>query len=767
MPLFDTVLVANRGEIAVRVIRTLRALDIRSVAVYSDADADAVHTRLADVAVRIGPADARASYLDIDAVLDAARATGAQAIHPGYGFLSENVAFGHACAEAGIVFIGPDEYALAVMGDKIRAKLHVAESGVPVVPGVSDPTLDDAGLIAAAEGVGYPLLIKPSAGGGGKGMQLVRSSDELADGIATARRVAASSFGDDTLLLERFIEEPRHIEVQVLADAHGGVIHLGERECSLQRRHQKVIEEAPSPLLDAATRERIGRAACDAARSVDYRGAGTVEFLVSARDPETFFFIEMNTRLQVEHPVTEAVTGTDIVAEQVRIAAGLPLSLTQGDLRMTGHAIEARVYAESPERGFLPSAGRILAYREPAGVRVDSGIDVDSAVSAHYDPMLEKVIAFGADRAEAVDRLDAALAETVVLGIDTNIAFLRSLLADDDVRAGRLDTELIDRLPVPEPAVPDDALLAVVAEAIAATDVEAPGRTAPLWRERSGWRIGADRPRSVTLEFDTPEGRATRDVLASRVASDEAPAGRAASEEEAAAGRAASEEEAPAGRVASEEEAPAGRAASEEEAPAGRAASEEEAPAGRAASEEEAPAGRAASEEEAPAGRVASDEGARVSRPSHASGDLAAKRRAASALLDQRVIIVRDGASVWVHADGASFQLAVLDRAARLTRSLAAVRREAGGVAPEVRSPMPGTVVAIHVADGDHVEEGAPIASIEAMKMEHRVTAPTAGIVHLDVHVGGLVSRDQLIASVTPITSATSATTSEKEETPS
>ena len=657
MPLFDTVLVANRGEIAARVIRTLRALGIRSVAVYSDADADAVHARLADVAVRIGPADARASYLDIDAVLDAARATGAQAIHPGYGFLSENAAFGHACAEAGIVFIGPDEYALAVMGDKIRAKLHVAESGVPVVPGVSDPTLDDAGLIAAAAGVGYPLLIKPSAGGGGKGMQLVRSSDELADGIATARRVAASSFGDDTLLLERFIEEPRHIEVQVLADAHGGVIHLGERECSLQRRHQKVVEEAPSPLLDAATRERIGRAACDAARSVDYRGAGTVEFLVSARDPETFFFIEMNTRLQVEHPVTEAVTGTDIVAEQLRIAAGLPLALAQGDLRMTGHAIEARVYAESPERGFLPSTGRILAYREPAGVRVDSGIDVDSVVSANYDPMLAKVIAFGADRAEALDRLDAALAETVVLGIDTNIAFLRSLLADDDVRAGRLDTELIDRLPAPEPAVPDDALLAVVAEAVAATDVEAPGRAAPLWRERSGWRIGADRPRSVTLEFDTPEGRATRDV--------------------------------------------------------------------------------------------------------------AADRGSASALLDQHVIIVRDGASVWVHANGASIQLAVLDRAARLTRSLAAVRRETGGVAPEARSPMPGTVVAVHVADGDHVEEGAPIASIEAMKMEHRVTAPTAGIVHLDVHVGGLVSRDQLIASVTPITSATSATTSEKEETPS
>ena len=361
-------LVANRGEIARRVIRTLRRLGIRSVAVYSDADADAPHVREADVAVRIGPAQAARSYLDGDAVIDAALRTGAQAIHPGYGFLSENAAFARACADAGIVFIGPGERALDVMGDKIRAKEHVAAYGVPVVPGFSAVRADgtamtDAETAAAAARTGYPLLVKPSAGGGGKGMQIVRSADELPEALATARRVAAAAFGDDTLLLERLIDRPRHIEVQVLADAHGAVIHLGERECTLQRRHQKVIEEAPSPIIDAATRERLGAAACAAAASVDYVGAGTVEFLVAADRPDEFFFIEMNTRLQVEHPVTEFVTGIDLVEQQLRAAAGLPLEIAQEDVRLDGHAIEARVYAETPARGFLPSTGDILLFR--------------------------------------------------------------------------------------------------------------------------------------------------------------------------------------------------------------------------------------------------------------------------------------------------------------------------------------------------------------------------------------------------------------------
>ncbi len=385
---FSRVLVANRGEIAVRVIRTLRRLGIHSIAVYSDADADAPHVRLADEAVHIGPAPATESYLDPARIVEAALSTGAQAVHPGYGFLSEHAGFARACREAGIVFVGPGDEALDVMGDKIRAKLHVAASGVPIVPGVADPSLDDAGLVAAAESVGFPLLVKPSAGGGGKGMQVVRAADELAAALATARRVASAAFGDDTLLLERLIERPRHIEVQVLADAAGNVVHLGERECSLQRRHQKVIEEAPSPLLDEQTRERIGLAACDAARSVGYLGAGTVEFLVSDAAPDEFFFIEMNTRLQVEHPVTELVTGVDLVEQQLRVAAGEPLAFGQQQVRLQGHAIEARVYAETPHRGFLPSTGPVVAWRAPEGegVRVDAGVREGQQITAVLRP---------------------------------------------------------------------------------------------------------------------------------------------------------------------------------------------------------------------------------------------------------------------------------------------------------------------------------------------------------------------------------------------
>ncbi|MET0976392.1 MAG: acetyl-CoA carboxylase biotin carboxylase subunit [Leifsonia sp.] len=644
---FDTVLVANRGEIAVRVIRTLRTLGIRSVAVYSDADADALHTRLADVAVRIGPADARASYLDDERIIAAALETGAQAIHPGYGFLSENAGFAHACAAAGIVFVGPDEHALAVMGDKIRAKVHVAESGVPVVPGVSDATLDDEALAGAALSVGFPLLIKPSAGGGGKGMQLVRRAEELPEAIAAARRVAAAAFGDDTLLIERFIEEPRHIEVQVLADSHGAIVHLGERECSLQRRHQKVIEEAPSPLLDAATRERIGAAACDAARSVAYRGAGTVEFLVSAAAPDTFYFIEMNTRLQVEHPVTELVTGVDIVAEQLAIAAGEPLSFRQDDVRIDGHAIEARVYAESPERGFLPATGTVLELVEPTGpgVRVDSALLRGGVVGAHYDPMLAKVIAHGRDRAEAIARLDRALADTVVLGLDTNIAFLRDLLADPDVRAGRLDTELIDRRPDPVAPVPSPELLAEVAQTLARTDALEPGAASEQWRARTGWRIGEHRPR--TLTFAVGDGEPVTVAV----------------------------------------------------------------------------------------------------HPGTGTAGIPDTGRGA--------VVVRDGSTVWVHADGTSHELTLIDRAGRLARSLAAIATADGVASPELRAPMPGTVVAVFVSDGDTVEKDQPIASVEAMKMEHRMIAPVAGRVRIALGVGDLVRRDELVATVVPDTQPT------------
>jgi acetyl-CoA/propionyl-CoA carboxylase biotin carboxyl carrier protein len=490
---FETVLVANRGEIAVRVIRTLRAMGIRSVAVYSDADAGALHTRVADVAVPIGPAPAAQSYLSIERVLDAAARTGAQAVHPGYGFLSENVEFARACEKAGIVFIGPPVAAIEAMGDKIRAKRTVMAAGVPVVPGRTEPGMDDAAVAAAAVEAGFPVLLKPSAGGGGKGMRVVRAEAELADAIAAARREARGSFGDDTLLVERYIGSARHIEVQVLGDAHGGVVHLGERECSLQRRHQKVIEEAPSPLLDAATRATMGTAAVEAARAVGYTGAGTVEFIVDAERPADFFFLEMNTRLQVEHPVTEMVTGLDLVELQVRVAAGQPLPFGQDDVRLDGHAIEARLYAEDPARGFLPQTGTVLGLREPAGagVRVDTSLAVGSVVGTDYDPMLAKVVAWGPDRETARARLVGALGHTAVLGVPTNTAFLRALLADPDVVAGRLDTGLIERRgeALTAAAPPSDAVYAAAA-LFELLEAEPAGPVVDRWEVPDGWRLG-------------------------------------------------------------------------------------------------------------------------------------------------------------------------------------------------------------------------------------------------------------------------------------
>lgn len=503
MRMFDTVLVANRGEIAVRVIRTLRRLGIRSVAVYSDADAGARHVLEADEAVRLGPAPARESYLDIARVLDAAARTAARAIHPGYGFLSENADFAAACERAGVVFLGPPARAIEVMGDKITAKNTVAAFDVPVVPGVARPGLSDDELVAAAAEIGYPVLVKPSAGGGGKGMRLVDEPARLRDALVSARREAASSFGDDTLFLERFVLRPRHIEVQVLADTHGNVVHLGERECSLQRRHQKVIEEAPSPLLDPRTRARIGAAACNTARSVDYVGAGTVEFIVSAERPDEFFFMEMNTRLQVEHPVTEAVTGLDLVEWQLRVAAGEKLAFAQDDIELRGHAIEARVYAEDPARGFLPTGGRVLQVFEPsgAGVRVDSSLLAGTVVGSDYDPMLSKVIAYGEDRDAALVVLDRALARTAVLGVQTNVEFLRFLLADDRVRAGDLDTALLDARVAqfaPLPA-PDDVL---AAGGLYRQSRLAERASGDLWAAPTGWRVGGY-PAPVRTEMHT------------------------------------------------------------------------------------------------------------------------------------------------------------------------------------------------------------------------------------------------------------------------
>lgn len=505
MPPFEKVLIANRGEIAVRIIRTLRRLGIRSVAVYSDADAGALHVRLADEAVRLGPAPAQESYLAIERVLDAATRTGAQAIHPGYGFLAENPAFARACVAAGIVFIGPTAEAMEVMGDKISARAAVEARGVTTVPGLARPELTDADLITGAGAVGFPVLIKPSAGGGGKGMHVVTDAAAMPAALAAARREASASFGDDALFLERYVAAPRHIEVQVLSDAHGSVVHLGERECSLQRRHQKVIEEAPSPLLDATTRARIGAAACDTARSVDYRGVGTVEFIVSADRPDEFFFMEMNTRLQVEHPVTEQVTGLDLVEQQLRVAACEPLGFAQTDVTVSGHSIEARVYAEDPRTGFLPTGGRVLRVVEPdgPGIRVDSSLADGLDVGVDYDPMLAKVIATGETRDEALARLTAALESTVVLGFDTNLEFLRLLLDRPEVAAGRIDTDLIarvfDSLPFADANDRTFAEAAVLWDAeAAAAGVAASGRGP--WQRRDGWRLGPAAPRLFRLE---------------------------------------------------------------------------------------------------------------------------------------------------------------------------------------------------------------------------------------------------------------------------
>ena len=444
-PVFSTVLVANRGEIALRVIRACRDLGIRAVAVHSEADRNAAYTLLADEAVEIGPAAPAQSYLSIERIIAAAQATGAQAIHPGYGFLSENQAFARACAEAGITFIGPPPEAMAAMGEKVPARERMQGSGVPVVPGsgaISDP--DEAE--AAALEIGYPVLIKASAGGGGIGMRVARDPAELRSGLESARSTAERAFGNATVFLERYVADPRHIEIQVLADAHGHVIHLGERECSIQRRHQKILEECPSAVIDAQTRERMGEAAVTAARAVGYVNAGTVEFIYSKGD---FYFLEMNTRLQVEHPVTEAVYSIDLVAEQLRIAAGEPLGIRQEQVVPRGHAIECRINAEDYGRSFMPSPGRVTGYHEPSGpgVRVDSSLTGPGVVSPSYDPMIAKLIVWGPTRELAIGRLRRALVEYSITGIRTNIPYHLAILDSPDFQRGEYTTHFIDDHP--------------------------------------------------------------------------------------------------------------------------------------------------------------------------------------------------------------------------------------------------------------------------------------------------------------------------------
>jgi acetyl-CoA carboxylase biotin carboxylase subunit len=445
--MFHRILIANRGEIAVRVIRACREMGIVSIAVYSDADAGALHTTLADVAVRIGPAPAAESYLSIDALLEAARTARADAIHPGYGFLSEQAAFAAACAKAGITFIGPSADAIERMGSKIAARALAQRAGVPIVPGDTPADQSDEAIARAVLHIGLPVLLKPSAGGGGIGMKAVRHEAELMPLIVQARREAIAAFGDGTLYAERLIERPRHVEFQVLADHHGSVVHLFERECSIQRRHQKVLEESPSVAVTPALRRRMGDAAVSIARAAGYRNAGTIEFLVEGTgDAARFYFLEMNTRLQVEHPVTEQVTGVDLVRTQIEIAAGARLPWSQDTLAQRGHAIELRVYAEDPAHGDLPQAGRLLLYREPAGpgIRVDSGVVEGGEVSVHYDPMVAKLIATGDTRDDARRRAIAALRAYPILGIRTNVALLLALLEHPQVISGDVDTGFLD-----------------------------------------------------------------------------------------------------------------------------------------------------------------------------------------------------------------------------------------------------------------------------------------------------------------------------------
>ncbi|WP_433265081.1 acetyl/propionyl/methylcrotonyl-CoA carboxylase subunit alpha [Actinosynnema sp. CS-041913] len=635
--MFDSVLVANRGEIAVRVIRALRRFGIRSVAVYSDADADALHVRLADVAVRIGPAAARDSYLSAERIIDAARETGAQAIHPGYGFLAENTDFARACEKAGLVFIGPPADAIDAMGDKIRAKLTVRAAGVPVVPGRTEAGMTDDDLVDAAGEIGFPVLLKPSAGGGGKGMRLVHEAAALRDAIESARREARGSFGDDTLLIERFITNPRHIEIQVLADAHGKVVHLGERECSLQRRHQKIIEEAPSPLLTPEVREAMGRAAVDAAKSVGYVGAGTVEFIVDGATGD-YFFMEMNTRLQVEHPVTELATGVDLVEWQLRVAAGGHLLLD--DVTPTKHAVEARVYAEDPARGFLPTGGTVLRLHEPEDVRVDSALRVGLTVGSDYDPMLAKVIAHGDTREEALRRLNAALGRMVVLGVTTNIPFLRALLDDEDVRAGALDTGLVERKldALVRHEVPDEVYAAAALERQLAPRGDDP------WDQPGGWRVGEHA--WTTWRVDDVDVRVRGDEVV-----------------------------------------------------------------------------------------VGQGEPRRLTAEV-VDGDLVVGAR--------RYAMARSGNVLWLGADGRTWALTETEQS-----EISA--HEAEGSAGPVTSPMPGTVLLVRAAPGDHVTAGQALFVVEAMKMEHTVTAPTDGVLaEVNVRAGQQVALDEPLAVVVP-----------------
>jgi acetyl-CoA/propionyl-CoA carboxylase, biotin carboxylase, biotin carboxyl carrier protein len=644
MSVFESVLIANRGEIAVRIIHTLKAMGIRSVAVYTEPDRQARHVREADQAVAIGPATA---YLDVERIVAAAEASGAAAIHPGYGFLAENPALARRSALAGLVFIGPPAEAIELMGDKINAKRAVAAAGVPVVPGRDEPGLSDAELATAALEIGLPVLLKPSAGGGGKGMRRVAAAEDLASAIAASRREAAAAFGDATLLVERFVARPRHIEVQVFADAHGQVFSLGERECSLQRRHQKIIEEAPSPLLDEPNRVAIGANAVAVAKACGYVGAGTVEFIVSGERPDEPFFMEMNTRLQVEHPVTEAILGLDLVEWQVRVAAGELLPWAGGTPTRRGHAIEARIYAEDPGRGFLPASGTVVRLDEPdelAHVRVDSGLSEGTVVGTAYDPMLGKVVAWGEDRQGALARLQAALAATEILGVTTNVGFLRRLVEHPDVVAGRLDTELVDRIGPGLLGPPAPAEVVTAAGLLSGLLLAPGGEIVDPWALADGWRLTGAASQTTTWGIG--------------------------------------------GEIA------------------------------------EAITGGAG----APArGRLD-------------GRDLFIDTEEGSTRYAWAVA----GDTVWLGRQGDAWPLTQLRETIDSTGAV-------GSGTGRLTSPMPGTVLAVHVSPGELVGPGQPLLVVEAMKMEHVISAPSAGTVtEVLVKPGDPVVLDQPLAVVEP-----------------
>jgi len=670
--MFHTLLIANRGEIACRIAATAKRMGIRTVAVYSDADANARHVVACDVAVHIGGAAARNSYLRADAILQAAKATGAQAIHPGYGFLSENADFARACSDAGIVFVGPPAHAIAAMGDKSSAKALMETAGVPLTPGYHGANQDPDFLQTQADAIGYPVLIKASAGGGGKGMRVVQRAPDFAAALASCQREAAASFGSDHVLIERYLQRPRHIEIQIFADAHDHCVYLFERDCSVQRRHQKVLEEAPAPGMTPERRAAMGQAAVAAAKAVGYVGAGTVEFI--AEQDGRFYFMEMNTRLQVEHPVTELITGLDLVQWQLCVAAGQPLPLAQEDVRFTGHAIEARIYAENPERGFLPSTGTLSTLIFPphaafshGAVRIDGGVRQGDTISPYYDPMIAKVMAHGADREEARKRLIQALAEIRATGVATNVAFLQRLLGDEAFATADLDTGLIERrqaalFPAARPA-PAEVLALAAASCLIRQgwmDSDKPMPASDPWAMRDGWRVAGHFSQTLTLR----EGDTQRVLTLSRQDADWAL------------------------QVAPHETA------------------------------------RQDPQEQPPhalrwqAGPI-NDDSAQY-HPTRTT-DLRWQIRVWLDDTEHQASVVASGARLSIFLGQTVWTLDVFDA---LQHSAQTEDEEHAG---HLTAPMPGKIIAIHVQAGDTVKRGDAILVMEAMKMEHTLTAARDG----------------------------------------